>query len=253
MTVTTAPPRRRRLWPLLTLGAAVLVAAAAAVLIAPSDASVPRTIPPNAELNHIAATPMSRPIPPGFIGLSIEYPSLLAYSGTNPAAPNPTLIRLVRELNPSGSPVIRFGGDTTDLDLVADTGRQQEAARHPIRAYAPVVVGHASNRPGVARAPDPWHQSRGQPCHRRAGRGAADSCWASGGGSSPGSSSGNEPEVYGRLDWYTTHAGVGECSAVRSAMTSARFSSTTRQSAPHCRATYRSPVPRPARRAGRRT
>ena len=115
MTVATAPPPRRRRWPLVTLGAAVLVAAAAAVvLIAPSDASVPRTLPANAQLIDVADTPRSRPIPPGFIGLSIEYPSSLAYSGADPAAPNPTFIRLVQELNPSGSPVIRFGGDTTD-------------------------------------------------------------------------------------------------------------------------------------------
>ena len=84
------------------------------VLIAPSDASVPPTLPPNAELLDVAPTPVSRPIPAGFIGLSIEYPSLLAYSGNRPGAPNPTFIKLVQELNPSGSPIIRFGGDTTD-------------------------------------------------------------------------------------------------------------------------------------------
>jgi hypothetical protein len=114
MMVTNAQSPRHHPWPILTLGAGVLVAAAAAVLIAPSGATVRPILPRNAQLVDIANTPSSRPIPPGFIGLSIEYPSSLAYFGANPAAPNRIFLRLVQELNPSGSSVIRFGGDTTD-------------------------------------------------------------------------------------------------------------------------------------------
>ena len=111
---------------------------------------------------------MSRPIPPGFIGLSIEYPSLLAYSGTNPAAPNPTGIRLVRELNLSGSPVIRFGGDTTDWTWWPTPGVKRppgiryaltrrwlsvtRATALALRAHLILGINLEANRATVARA-----------------------------------------------------------------------------------------------------
>ena len=207
MTVTTTPPPRRHPWPLVTLAAAVLVAAAAAVLIAPSDASVPRTLPPNAQLIDIADTPVSRPIPPGFIGLSIEYPSSLAYSGADPAAPNPTFIRLVQELNPSGSPVIRFGGDTTDWTWWPTPGVNRppgiryaltrrwlavtRATALALRAHLILGINLEANRATVARA-------EARAFLKGIGRSLIT-----------GFEVGNEPEVYGRLDWYTTHAGVG--------------------------------------------
>ena len=207
MTVTTTPPPRRHLWPLVTLAAAVLVAAAAAVLIAPSDASVSRTLPPNAQLIGIADTPMSRPIPPGFIGLSIEYPSSLAYSGADPAAPNPTFIRLVQELNPSGSPVIRFGGDTTDWTWWPTPGVPRpsgiryaltrrwlavtRATALALRAHLILGINLEANRATVARA-------EARAFLKGIGRSLIT-----------GFEVGNEPEVYGRLDWYTTHSGVG--------------------------------------------
>lgn len=204
MTVTTT---LRHPWPLLMLGVTILVAAAAAVLIGPSDASVPRTLPLNAQLIDIADTPMSRPIGPGFIGLSIEYPSSLAYSGADPAAPNPTFIRLVRELNPSGSPVIRFGGDTTDWTWWPTPGvNRPPGVRYMLtrrwlavtRATALALDAHLilglnleANRAIVARA-------EARAFLKGIGRSLIS-----------GFELGNEPEVYGRLDWYTTRTGVG--------------------------------------------
>lgn len=206
MTVTTAPPPRHP-WPLLALGAAFLVIAAAAVLIAPSAATVPRILPPNAQLIDIANTPVSRPIPPGFIGLSIEYPSLLAYSGDNPAAPNPTFIRLVQELNPSGSPVIRFGGDTTDWTWwptpavnkppgvrYALTRRWLAVTRATalaLRAHLILGINLEADSAIVARA-------EARAFLKGIGRNLIS-----------GFELGNEPEVYGSLAWYTTHARVG--------------------------------------------
>ena len=62
---------------------------------------------------------------------------------------------------------------------------------------------------------------------------------------------GNEPEVYGRLDWYTTHAGVGvRGRPARYDLGSYLIDYAAISS--HCRARCRSPVPRPARRAGPR-
>jgi hypothetical protein len=54
------------------------------------------------------------PIRPGFLGLSIEYPSIEPYAGTDPNAINPVLVQLIRNLTPNQRPVIRIGGDSTD-------------------------------------------------------------------------------------------------------------------------------------------
>jgi len=205
MTVTKAPPSRHP-WPLLTLAAVTMVIAAAAVLIAPSDATVPRVVPPNALLIDIASTPASRPIPPGFIGFSIEYPSSLAYSGTDPAAPNPTFIRLVQAINPSGSPVIRVGGDTTDWTWWPTPGVNRprgvryaltprwlavtRATALALRAHLILGINLEADRAVVARA-------EARAFLKGIGRGLIS-----------GFELGNEPEVYGRLSWYTTHTGA---------------------------------------------
>jgi hypothetical protein len=207
MTVTTTPPPRRQPSPLLTLGAATLVIAAAAVLIAPSDATVPRSLPANAQLIDIANTPVSRPIPRGFIGLSVEYPSSLAYSGTNPAAPNPTFIRLVQALNPTGSPVIRFGGDTTDWTWWPTPGvnrppgiRYTLTRRWLAVTRATALALHAHLILGINLEADSAAVVRAEARAFLTGLGR---------NLITGFELGNEPEVYGSLDWYTTHAGIG--------------------------------------------
>jgi len=56
----------------------------------------------------------SAPIPPGFLGLSLEYFAIEPYAGTNPSAPDPVFLQLIRNLSPGQAPVLRIGGDTTD-------------------------------------------------------------------------------------------------------------------------------------------
>lgn len=53
-------------------------------------------------------------IPAGFLGLSIEWWAVEAYAGKNPRAVNPVLVRLVRNLMPEQTGVLRIGGVTTD-------------------------------------------------------------------------------------------------------------------------------------------
>lgn len=55
-----------------------------------------------------------RPVPPGFLGVSIEYPALPDYTGTNPRAVNPVFEQLLRNLAPGQPPVVRIGGNSTD-------------------------------------------------------------------------------------------------------------------------------------------
>lgn len=55
-----------------------------------------------------------RPIPPGFVGLSLEITSVERYAGTDPGHVDPVLVQLIRNLAPNQRPVLRLGGDSTD-------------------------------------------------------------------------------------------------------------------------------------------
>jgi len=83
--------------------------------------------PATARTDHVA-TPQARPgpaisvssnatgpkVPNGFLGLSMEYHNLPDYVGLNPAKPNPTFLQLLKNLEPTGTPILRMGGDSTD-------------------------------------------------------------------------------------------------------------------------------------------
>ncbi len=56
----------------------------------------------------------SRPIPPGFLGLSLEYFAVPAYAGTNAEDVDPVFVQLIRNLAGGRPPELRIGGDTTD-------------------------------------------------------------------------------------------------------------------------------------------
>ena len=53
-------------------------------------------------------------VPAGFVGLSLEYPALEAYAGTDPRALDPVFEQLVRNLAPGQAPVLRIGGNSAD-------------------------------------------------------------------------------------------------------------------------------------------
>jgi hypothetical protein len=57
---------------------------------------------------------LGRPIPAGFVGLSIEFPALEYYTGRDGQRVDPVFEQLVSNLAPGQSPVIRIGGDSTD-------------------------------------------------------------------------------------------------------------------------------------------
>ena len=62
----------------------------------------------------ISGAVVGRAIPAGFLGVSLEYPAVTDYAGTNPAAINPLLVNLIAALAPGQRPVIRIGGDSSD-------------------------------------------------------------------------------------------------------------------------------------------
>jgi hypothetical protein len=115
--------QNRRRW-LGALAAVVVLAGAAAVIAsgrsgprhsAPAVAEVGTNPPPTGgSVLRIEQTAIGRPIPPGFVGLSIEFRGLEQYAGPNPDAVNPIFVQLIRNLAPGQRPVLRVGGDSTD-------------------------------------------------------------------------------------------------------------------------------------------
>jgi len=62
----------------------------------------------------VGLRPAGQPLAPGFVGLSIEYPALHEYTGSNPNAVDPATVALIRALSPGQRPVLRIGGDSAD-------------------------------------------------------------------------------------------------------------------------------------------
>ncbi len=106
--------------------AALLVAPA---LAAPAPAAAQSTASGGAPILQAVVSPgtAGNPMPAGFVGLSLEYTALLSYAGSDPGAINPVFLALVRGLAPSGSPVLRIGGDSTDRTWWPVPGMQAPA------------------------------------------------------------------------------------------------------------------------------
>ncbi len=106
----------------ITTVLAMVALAAAAIAIGRAGAvradtnppvTAPRVTAPPMTL-QVSGTAVGRPIAPGFVGMSVEFPAVLAYSGHDPNAVNPVFVQLVRDLAPGEAPVVRIGGNSTD-------------------------------------------------------------------------------------------------------------------------------------------
>ena len=95
----------------LVTGTIALAVLAGAIDVPDLDAEAPKS--PHETLTIGAAT-KAPAIHPGFLGLSLEYRTVEAYAGTDPAALDPVFLQLVRNINPNQRPMIRVGGDSTD-------------------------------------------------------------------------------------------------------------------------------------------
>jgi hypothetical protein len=113
-----ALPGWARPFPWLILLAAVLglgtSLAMARPIAAPGPLRSTATTPAAPLPLPISAVVKARPIPAGFVGLSLEYRDILTYGGPNPKAVNPLFVRLIQNLAPGQTPVLRIGGDSTD-------------------------------------------------------------------------------------------------------------------------------------------
>lgn len=184
----------------------MLVASAAGVALTTADpAAAQPAIPAHAIRVDIGATAYARPLPPGFLGLSIEYGSALSYFGTDPGRPDPVFLQLMRNLDPGQSPVLRFGGDTTDwtwwttpgvpkprgirYTLGPDWVSATRATAAALNARLILGINLEADRPKVAATE------------------ATQLLDGIGPRYVDGLELGNEPEVYGTLGWYQTATG----------------------------------------------
>ncbi len=151
----------------------------------------------------VDSAPVGRPIPAGFVGLSIEIRTLENYVGSNPEAIDPVFVQLVRNLAPGQRPVIRFGGESTDFTWWPIAHRSR-----------PIGVRYAMTKTWLqlTRALSQELNARlilGVDLEVNSAKVAAAEGHAmvSGIGQQwiEGLELGNEPELYGGNPWFTTH------------------------------------------------
>jgi hypothetical protein len=75
------------------------------------DPASPRAGATPVRIDASAAGPA---IPAGFVGLSLEYPAVEAYAGSDPSSLDPVFEQLVRNLASGQAPVLRIGGNSAD-------------------------------------------------------------------------------------------------------------------------------------------
>jgi hypothetical protein len=166
----------------------------------PSDPTVYATVGP---------TPSDSPLPAGFLGLSLEYTALDAYTGAgpDPAAVDPVFVQLLRNLAPApGQPlVLRIGGNSTDATWWPVSGLTPPAG---VR-YALTPAWLAGARALASAVPARFILGVNLAARRPRLSAAEANALLSGIG--PGSVAalelGNEPDVYGVFPWYVTRHG----------------------------------------------
>jgi hypothetical protein len=149
----------------------------------------------------VEATPAGPPQPAGFLGLSLEYSALEAYTGADAAAVDPVFVQLLRNLvTAPGQPlVLRIGGNSTDATWWPVRGA---SAPHGVR-YALTPAWMAATRALAGAVPARLILGLNLAAGRPKLAGAEARALLRGVGSSVGAFEvGNEPDVYGVFPWY---------------------------------------------------
>jgi hypothetical protein len=187
-----------------SIGDAAVLAVVAAVigaLVALSPANGPGALRTDATVRTDA---VGRAVPPGFLGLSLEYSALEPYAGHDPSALDPVFAALVRNIA-GAQPTLRIGGDSTDSTWwpVAGTPRLPGVTYTLTPAWLAVLrrltdtldarltlgINLEADRPALAAAEASALLAALRP------------------GSVQALELGNEPELYGAFPWYRTAAG----------------------------------------------
>ncbi len=159
----------------------------------------------DATVIDVGSDPVGRPIPPGFVGLSLEYSTLEVYAGTRSRAIDPVLVNLIRGLAPGQRPSLRIGGDSTDWTWWPVPGmRQPPGVRIVIGPRFGGVLGALAKTTGaqLILGIDLEADSR-----RLAAVEASRLMQSVGRPSVRALELGNEPELYGTWPWRITRAG----------------------------------------------
>jgi hypothetical protein len=173
---------------------AALVALAIAPSVSPASSGDP-TLDAT-----VGSAPMGQAIAPGYVGVSMEFQAVHAYTGNDPTAINPVLVSLLKGLAPGQQPVIRIGGDSTDQSwwpihgmippggvkyaLNRDWLETTRALVQQTNAHLIIGVNLAAGRPAIANA-------EARAFLTGIGRRYIQAIEI-----------GNEPDLYGQFVWY---------------------------------------------------
>jgi hypothetical protein len=163
--------------------------------------ALPAADPPGPPVSaSVGPTPAGKPIGPGYVGVSMEFSAVHAYTGRDPSHVNPVLVQLLRQLAPGQSPVIRIGGNSSDRSwwpirgvippggvaytITRDWLETTHALAAALNAHLILGVNLAAGRPALAAAEARAYLGA-------IGRQYIDSIEV-----------GNEPDVYGQFVWY---------------------------------------------------
>ena len=191
---------RRRLT-VLTLVAIVAAAVIAGLVASRQTAAKDRDVSASGALRLTVATASTgRAIKPGFLGLSLEYPAVEAYAGSDPNAINPVFEQLIRNLSPGQAPELRIGGDTTDWTWWPVPGAPKpHGVRYSLTNDWVHVTAALTHTLG-ARLILGINLELGSPTDASAE--ATTLVDGIGAGSIDGLELGNEPELYGSFSFY---------------------------------------------------
>jgi hypothetical protein len=178
---------------LLTVGCGISASDAQSTTTPPPTAAAAKTV-------SIGGLSAARPIGSGFVGLSIEFRTLLDYAGSDPSAVNPVFVQLLRNLAPGQPAQLRIGGDTTDWTWYPYGSRKAPAGvrysvtsrwlgvasalTQALNAQTIIGVNLETNNPGLASV-------EARAFVRALGQQRIE-----------GLEIGNEPELYGSFAWY---------------------------------------------------
>ena len=147
-----------------------------------------------------------RRVPDGFLGFSFEFQAVRAYTGSDPRAINPVFEQLIRNLSSGQDPILRIGGDSSDVSYAPSPGVRPPpyvayqltpswmattaALAHQVGARMTMGLNLAANDPALAAAE------------------ARDYVRAFGRATIAALEIGNEPNIYNQLTVYHTLFGV---------------------------------------------
>ncbi len=154
----------------------------------------------------VSPTPTGQAMGPGFVGVSLEYEAVHAYSGADPKAINPVFVHLLDGLAPGQQPVLRIGGNSTDETWWPMRGRiPPPGIRYDITPNW-VATTRALARAANARLILGINLAAGEPA--LAAEEARALVQGVGRGSIEALEIGNEPDVYNAFPWYYGHRGL---------------------------------------------